>query len=148
MNSKPKTSDPKPRYKIFDHTADLGLEILGKDKKELFSNAAFAIFDLIVDLQDVNITEIHRVTIKGADREDLFVNYLRELLYMWNGEGMLLKDFSVLEIDSRHLVGEVRGEPFDPARHTIKTEIKAVTYHQVEVKETKKGWKARVILDV
>lgn len=140
--------NPKPKYKIFNHTADLGLEILGKDEKELFSNAAFAIFDLIVDLHNVNPIEIRRLVVKGADREDLFVNYLRELLYMWNGEGMLLKDFSVLEIDSRHLVGEVKGEPFDPARHAIKTEIKAVTYHQVEVKETKKGWKARVIFDV
>ncbi|MBE9546247.1 MAG: archease, partial [Proteobacteria bacterium] len=112
--------NPKPRYKIFNHTADLGLEISGKDEKELFSNAAFAVFDLIVDLQDVNIKETRRLVVKGADREDLFVNYLRELLYMWNGEGMLLKDFSVLEIDSRHLVGEMKGEPFDPARHTIK----------------------------
>lgn len=140
--------NPKPRYKIFNHTADLGLEIFGKEEKELFSNAAFAVFDLIVDLQDVNIKETRRLVVKGADREDLFVNYLRELLYMWNGEGMLLKDFSVLEIDSRHLVGEMKGEPFDPARHTIKTEIKAVTYHQVEVKETKEGWKGRVIFDV
>ncbi|MDO9527890.1 MAG: archease [Syntrophales bacterium] len=136
------------RYKVFDHTADLGLEIYGKDERELFSNAAFAIFDLTVDLHDVNASEVRRVSVRGSDREDLFVNYLREILYMLNGEGMLLKDFSIREISSRHLVGEVRGEAFNPERHSIKTEIKAVTYHQVEVEKNKEGWKARVIFDV
>lgn len=136
------------RYRVFNHTADLGLEVYGKNEKELFSNAAFAVFDLIVDLQDVDIKETRRLVVKGADREDLLVNYLREILYMLNGKGMLLKDFSILEIDSRHLVGEVRGEPFNPDKHIIKAEIKAVTYHQVKVEKNKDGWKARVIFDV
>ena len=136
------------RYKVFDHTADLGLEIYGKDEKELFSNAAFAIFDLTVDLHNVNASEVRSVSVRGSDREDLFVNYLREILYIFNGEGILLKEFSISEISSRHLVGEVRGEAFNPERHIIKAEIKAVTYHQVEVKKNKGGWKARVIFDV
>jgi SHS2 domain-containing protein len=136
------------KYKVFDHTADLGLEIFGKDERELFSNAAFAIFDLTVDLHDVNASEVRRISITGSDREDLFINYLREILYIFNGEGMLLKEFSILEISSRRLVGEVRGEAFNPERHSIKAEIKAVTYHQVEVGKNKGGWKARVIFDV
>ncbi len=136
------------RYKVFDHTADLGLEIYGKDEKELFSNAAFAIFDLTVDLHNVNASEVRSVSVRGSDREDLFVNYLREILYIFNGERILLKEFSILEISTRHLVGEVRGEAFNPERHRIKAEIKAVTYHQVEVEKNKGGWKARVILDV
>jgi SHS2 domain-containing protein len=136
------------RYKVFDHTADLGLEIFGKDERELFSNAAFAIFDLTVDLRDVNASEVRRISVTGSDREDLFINYLREILYIFNGEGMLLKEFSILEISSRRLVGEVRGEAFNSERHSIKAEIKAVTYHQVEVGKNKGGWKARVIFDV
>lgn len=136
------------RYKVFDHTADLGLEIYGKDEKELFSNAAFAIFDLTVDFHNVNASEVRSIAVSGSDREDLFVNYLREILYMLNGQGLLLKEFSILEISTRHLVGEVRGEAFNPERHRIKTEIKAVTYHQVEVGKNKSGWKARVIFDV
>ncbi|GAJ07201.1 unnamed protein product, partial [marine sediment metagenome] len=65
-----------------------------------------------------------------------------------NGEGMLLKDFSILEISSNHLVGEAKGETFNPDKHSIKAEIKAVTYHQVEVEKNKEGWKAKVIFDV
>ena len=137
-----------PRYTTFNHTADLGIEISGKDEKELFSNAAFAVFDITTDLHDVNAIEVHRFAVEGSDREDLLVNYLREVLYMFSGQGLLLKDFSILEINDRHLVAEVRGEPFDSARHSIKTEIKAVTYHEVEIRETEKGLKARLIFDV
>jgi len=136
------------RYTTFNHTADLGIEVSGRDEKELFSNAAFAVFDIITDLHDVNATEAHRFAVEGSDREDLLVNYLREVLYMFSGQGLLLKDFSILEINGRHLVAEVRGEPFDSARHGIKTEIKAVTYHEVEIRETEKGLKARLIFDV
>ncbi len=136
------------RYKIFDHTADLGLEIYGRDEKELFSNAAFAIFDLVVDLHDVNALDVWSIAVNGSDREDLFVNYLREILYMLNGQGLLLKEFFIREIKSRHLLAEVRGEAFDPERHSIKTEIKAVTYHELEIEKNKSGWKARVIFDV
>jgi len=136
------------RYRVFDHTADLGIEVFGRDEKELFSNAAFAIFDLIVDLGGVNASEVREVVANGSDREDLLVNFLREILYMINGERLLLKDFSVLELDSHHIAGEVKGEPFDSERHSIKMEIKAVTYHQVAVRETKDGWRARMIFDV
>jgi len=135
-------------YKTFNHTADLGIEVSGKDERELFSNAAFAVFDITTDLHDVNAREVRRFAVEGSDLEDLLVNYLREVLYMFSGQGLLLKDFSILEINGRHLVAEVRGEPFDSARHSVKTEIKAVTYHEVEVRETEKGLKARLIFDV
>ena len=136
------------RYTTFNHTADLGIEVSGRDEKELFSNAAFAVFDIITDLHDVNAIEVHRFAVDGSDLEDLLVNYLREVLYMFSGQGLLLKDFSILEINGRHLVAEVRGEPFDSARHSIKTEIKAVTYHEMEIRETENGLKARLIFDV
>lgn len=136
------------RYTVFNHTADLGLEIFGEDEKELFANAAFAIFDIITNLEDVSAREVLRFAVDGFDLEDLLVNYLREVLYMFNGMGLLLKDFSIFEIDGRHAVAQAMGEPFDSERHSIKTEIKAVTYHQVEVRKTEKGLKARVILDV
>ena len=136
------------RYKVFDHTADLGLEIYGKTVNELFANAAFAVFDSITDLSRVKATEERTIIIEGEGWEDLLVNYLREILYLFNGEGLLLKEFSIIDIDPRHLEGTVSGEPFDPSRHRINTEIKAVTYHQAAVRETPKEWTARVIFDV
>ncbi len=136
------------RYKLFDHTADLGVEVYGKTANELFANAAFAVFDILADLSHVSPTVERKIVVDGDGWEDLLVNYLREILYLYNGEGLLLKEFSVLDIDPRHLEGKVAGEPFDPAKHTINTEIKAVTYHQAAVKEAPKEWTGRVIFDV
>ena len=136
------------RYRLFDHTADLGVEVYGKTANELFANAAFAVFDILTNLSRVNLTVERKVVVDGDGWEDLLVNYLREILYMYNGEGLLLKEFSVVDIAPRHLESTVLGEPFDPARHTINTEIKAVTYHQAAVREAPQEWTARVILDV
>ena len=136
------------RYKLFDHTADLGVEVHGKTANELFANAAFAVFDILADLKHVSPIVERKIVVDGEGWEDLLVNYLREILYMYNGEGLLLKEFSVVDIDPRHLEGKVAGEPFDPAKHTINTEIKAVTYHQAAVKEDQGMWTGRMIFDV
>jgi len=136
------------RYKVFDHTADLGVAIYGKTVKELFANAAFAVFDIITDLNRVKTTEERTIIVEGECWEDLLVNYLREVLYMFNGGGLLLKEYSIIEIDPQHLEGRVSGELFNPSKHRINTEIKAVTYHQVTVRETPEMWTGRVIFDV
>lgn len=136
------------RYTIFDHTADLGVDIYGKTLPELFANASYAVFDLITDLALVRSIEKRRVLVEGEGLEDLLVNYLREILYLFNGDGLLLKEYSVMKIDPHYLEGQVSGEPFDPTRHRIHMEIKAVTYHQVTVQNTSEGWKGRVIFDV
>jgi SHS2 domain-containing protein len=148
MNSKHETRNQQQRYRVFDHTADLGLEIYGTDEKELFLNAAIAVFDTMTELDHVTVKENRHFSVEGSDREDLLINFLREILYMYNGEGFLLKECSISDIDDRQVIGTVRGEVFDPEKHRIKMEIKAVTYHRIEVEKTPHGWKGRVIFDV
>jgi SHS2 domain-containing protein len=136
------------RYTIFDHTADLGMEIYGNTPQELFSHAAFAVFDIMTDLRHVEVTEERQIVVEGDGWEDLLVNYLREILYLFNGERLMLKEYSIKSIDTHRVEATVRGERFDPARHRIHVEIKAVTYHQVAVSDTPDGWRGRVICDV
>ena len=136
------------RYRVIDHTADLGFLAYGDSPAELFVNAAFAVFDLMTDLSAVEPAQERGIDVTGSDWEDLLVNYLREILYIYNGEGMLLVDFIVAEIDPGHLSGAVRGEPFDARKHCIKREIKAVTYHGAEVSKTGEGWRGKAIFDV
>lgn len=124
------------------------MEVYGRTASELFANAAFAVFDILADLAHVSPTVERKIVVDGEGWEDLLVNYLREVLYMYNGEGLLLKEFSITDINPRHLEGKVEGTPFDPAKHTINTEIKAVTYHQASVKEDRGTWTGRVIFDV
>ena len=135
-------------YQPFDHTADLGLVIRGATEEDLFANAAFAVFDIITDLGRVEARETRRILVEGDSREDLFINFLREVLYLYNGERWLLKGLRVTSVGERVLEAEALGEPFDGQKHEICKEIKAVTYHQAEIRETPDGWTARVIFDV
>jgi SHS2 domain-containing protein len=136
------------KYKLLDHTADIGIEFWGKTKKELFENAVEAMFDLIVDLTGINNVNDKVVTIKGTDAEDLLVNFLREALYLFNGKKWIIKQCKLLEMKSGQIVAQLQGEPYDSDKHQLKTEIKAVTYHGLSVEKTARGWKAKVIFDV
>ena len=80
--------------------------------------------------------------------DDLLVNFLRESLYLFNGEHWLAKQFTLLEFGDNRLVAEARGEPFDPGKHTIKTELKAVTYHLLGIRKTSTGFTTKVVFDV
>lgn len=136
------------RYRVLDHTADLGLQILGRTVEELFANGAYALFDLIADLGQVELTSDRVITATGADWNDLWINYLRECLSVFNCAAFLMREIDVLSLDESQVNARLRGEPFQPDRHHLRQEIKAVTYHQASVRSTARGWRGRVILDV
>ncbi len=135
-------------YKTFDHTADLGLTVTGQSAEELYANAAVAVFDMITDLGRVKPRETRRIAVEGDSPEDLLINFLREILYLYNGERWLLREIRVTIIGDRGIDAEVFGEPLDLQKHEICKEIKAVTYHQASVRKLPGGWEARVIFDV
>ena len=135
-------------YRLFDHTADLGIEFFGGSREELFVSAGAGIFDVITNINQVKTEQTFQINVEGLDLEDLLINWLRELLYLHQVKGMLLCDFHIYEMNDLHLKGSVRGEPFDEKRHEIKKEVKAATYHDIEVTENKGRWTARVIFDV
>ena len=136
------------KYETFDHTADVGIRVFGRTVEEVFVNAAYALFDQWTDLRKVRGKISQEISIQGADREDLLVRWLGELLFLGESRGVLFKEFTIRRLDSTSLKAVARGEIFDPSRHRFKTEIKAITYHQVEVKEVDGKWEGRVILDV
>lgn len=136
------------RYETFDHTADIGIRVFGRSVEEVFINAAFALFDLLTDLDSIRANLIREVVVEGADREDLLVRWLSELLFLCEGEGFLFREFSISSLTGTSLRAVARGEFFDPSRHRFKTEIKAVTYHQIEVAPQGGIWEGRVIFDV
>lgn len=136
------------KYRLFDHTADYGVEVFGSDVRTLFENAASAMFDLALDLRTVNGNLVHRIESEGSDWPDLMVNWLRDLLYLWSGKGMMVKSATIEAISEFRIAAVAGYDLFDPVRHRIRKEIKAVTYHQIEVREESTGWTARVIFDV
>jgi len=135
-------------YKLTDHTADLGIEVYGSSLRELFENAGYAMFDIITDTNRLTAFSETTLNITGEDRPDLMVNWLRELLYLWTGKGLLVKLINILSISDYALSAIVKYEPFAPERHQIKSELKAVTYHQIRVERKDAKWEAGIIFDV
>ena len=135
-------------YKLINHTADLGIHVFGTDPVELFANAAFATFDMLTEIDSLKSLKATNLRVTGDDWSDLMVNWLRELLYLWNGKELLVKKAQILALSEKELSANVELDPFDPDRHEIKIEIKAVTYHQIQVSEGPKGWEAKIIFDI
>ena len=136
------------KYEVFEHVSDIGLRIYGSSFKELLENAGLALFDQMADLSRVSSVDTFEVSAQGDTVEELFMAWLRELLYIFHGEGYLLKEFVVKEVSKKMVRGTAKGEKIDPDRHLIHGEVKGATYHRLEVKEIGGKWQAKVILDV
>ena len=137
----------KPSYELMDHTADLGVHVYGRDPKDLFQNAALALVDQLVETRDLLARQEEQITIKGNDWPDLMVNWLREILYLWVGKAILVQSVQIESISENRLTAHLWVDPFSLDRHTLKTEIKAVTYHQIQVFDTGRMWESKVIFD-
>ena len=142
MNSK------HPSYEIIDHTADLGIIIKGGNIKELFVNAANAMTDLMVKADIREKVAKRKLIVEGEDLPDLMVRWLSEILYLFNGEHILVSAIEIGSISSTRLQSTLRVVSLNKGHHEILREIKAVTYHQIAVEETPHGWEARVIFDI
>jgi SHS2 domain-containing protein len=136
------------RYQTIDHTADLGLQVWGRTLSELFVNAAEGMCALYVELEAVRPCEQRAVTADGYDREEVLVDWLRQLLYGIEVDQFLPCRFQVLHLADTRLEAVVWGEPYDPARHRWRTGIKAVTYHDLHIVQDEEGvWEVTVIFD-
>lgn len=136
------------KFEFIDHTADIGFVVYGEDLKRLFENAGEAFFTVITDLEKVKRKTERRIEIGGESLERLMVDWLNELLYLHEVENLLFSQFEVESVGEEGLKARVKGEAFEEARHPIKTEVKAVTFHQIQVKQEDNLWRAQVILDL
>ena len=135
-------------FDIIDHTADVGIAIYGEDIRQLFYNAALALFSLITDIQSIRGKLPHRVEITSDNRDSLLVEWLNELIYLFDAEHFLFNRFEFETLDNNQLKATCYGEKLDPIRHSIKTEVKAATYHLLEIVRDNKGYRAQVIFDI
>jgi len=138
---------PAP-YRQLAHTADVAWRIRGDSLSELFENAGGALVATLTDRRFLRGAEVRDLTVEAPDLEGLLVDWLNHLLYLFDVEGFLGREFKVLALTPQRLQAKVRGEIFDPGRHPEKTGVKAATYHHLEIKRTRRGWQATVILDL
>ena len=137
------------KYRITKHQSELAVKVVGVSQADLFANSAYTLFDVMVaDLDKVDCKDHIPLEIEGTDRDDLMVNWMRELLYLYQGSGYLLKDFQIREVKDTIVKAEVAGEKIDPDRHEIKQEIAAIAFHKSRMDKTGNQWTAQVIFEV
>ena len=135
-------------YETFEHTADLGLRIRASDLNILFAEAGEALFTAIVeDLRTVEPRQQIEVQLPADDRDYLLFDWLKELLYHFDAEHLLLSRFEV-RLNDAGLHGNAWGEPLDRSRHALAHEVKAITYHGLRLEQMPDGWLAEVIVDI
>ena len=134
-------------FEIFDHTADVGIIAYGTDLRRAFANVAKGLFSLITNLGDVEEVLHLDIELTAEDRESLLVDWLNELVYYFDTEGILFKRFDIFELNNSHLKARGYGERADSAKHELKTGVKGATYHMLKI-EKNNGYRVQVIFDI
>ncbi len=140
-------------YELIEHTADIGIRVKGGNLSELFKNAALAMFDIIAEKKSQVIpygrkSPVEKISIKqkADNSEELFINWLNELLSLSATGELIFSDFKINKLDEKNLEVAAVGESME--NYKVNTEIKAATYHQLKIEKIKSAWQAEVIFDV
>lgn len=140
-------------YELIEHTADIGIKVRGKTLTELFENAARGMFAIIAGeevLRRIRTKEYRKVEIKKEidTFEELLVEWLSELLYIFDRDGILFASFRILELSNKGITADAAGEKTNTFHNMLQTDIKAVTFHNLKIEKDKNGFNCTVIFDV
>lgn len=132
------------RFKEIEHTADVAIQVWGSDLAELFANAAYGMACQITDVRDVDVAAERRIDVESEDLEIVMVEWLSELLYLAERDGLVFIEFDILEVTSQRLRALARGGPVEEYHG----HIKAVTFSELEITETDGGYQTTIVFDV
>jgi len=130
-------------FDLIDHTGDIGIVVRAATVEALFAESAGAMFSIVAEAPAPRPEGTETLEVRKEGLPDSLRDYLAELLYRFAVERKMYVSFR-----PGNGTVEAEWETYDPARHPLRTEIKAVTYHQLDVTREKDGWRARVIFDL
>ncbi len=131
-----------------EHAADLRLVVRARSWPELLAEAVGAFREVVGGGQPAPPAAVRTVTVTGADREEVWVRWWRELLRMWTVGGLLPLAADVEEAGERRVRATVRAAAVTTLDLSRCADVKAVTWHRARVQEGAKGWEGEVVLDV
>jgi SHS2 domain-containing protein len=134
-------------FELLEHTSDIGLLARGANRNEALIAASQGLTSILVNPADFNSLEERFFKATGSDEAAQIVNWLNEILFFFDTEGMIFVEFEIVSW-ANEIVGHARGERLDIDRHEFRTAVKAATYHQFESHPTPQGWEIRVFVDV
>ncbi|TFG18925.1 MAG: archease [Promethearchaeota archaeon] len=141
-------------YEFHDHTADIQIHAVGDTLEQTIRQVVLAMMNVMTSSEDIRSEETRETSLSSPDLDILVVNYLSEYLYYFDAERLLFSDVTISPIQFNEETGEYTinsisyGEKFDPQRHEMKTEIKAVTYSFLEVIQKKKKSEIWIVFDL
>lgn len=145
-------------YEYFDVTADIGFYAYGSSLEEAYENAGIAMFNVITDIKKVKKEETREFEVVSEDLVSLLYDYLDELLFLQDTEFLFFSDFKIniekivdeesSNLENYKLSCFAYGEEINWDVHTPKAEVKAITFHKMDVKEENGTFKLRAILDL
>lgn len=147
MVKKPQPHKPAG-YRSVPHTADACFKLWGTSLADIFVQGAHALTSLMTDRRRLKNRQVMEVEVAAMDQEVLLVDWLNYLLYLYDTKSFFAKDIDILEISANQLKARLAGEELDPARHILKTGVKAATYHRLTIRRQDSGWEATVIFDL
>lgn len=135
-------------YQFLEHTADAGLAATGRSLPELFASAAEGLAAMLCEPETVKARMSIDLEATAPDLESLMVEWLSEINYRFEVDRFAFRSFDIREVSETHIKATGRGERIDTSRHRIGEQVKAITYHQLEVKRDGDRWSARVFVDI
>ncbi len=131
-------------------TADVAFEVEAGSLEELFRDAALATFEVMADTRTIKPKVTRKIELHSEDEAGLFFDWLAELVYIKDVEGLIFCGFDVniRKNGNLKLRATASGEEIDPERHSLRSDVKAVTYHMFEIRKVLDKWIARVVLDI
>jgi SHS2 domain-containing protein len=135
-------------FKVLDHTADIGIIAYGATIDTLFANAATGLFSLMTDLDTIEDREQKQIELTAEDAEILLVEWLNELIYMFEVDHIIFKRFEIEELTENRIKARCYGQYVNPKLGILKREIKAATYHMLRISKGDDGYQVTVIFDI
>ena len=134
-------------FEILEHTADVGIIAYGADIRQAFANAARGLTSLITEPGSIDEVLHRDIELASSDRESLLVDWLNELIYLFDTENIIFKRFDISRLDNTRLKARSYGEKVDSSKHKLKTGVKAATYHMLSIEEGD-GFRVQVLFDI
>ena len=135
-------------FEHFEHTADVGIAAWGDSIAELYEALAEGLAEFICPRPTVSASQEREVAVQAEDAEALAVDFLSAVLNLIQTDRFMVAGVRITDADEHHIVATLTGESYDPVRHEIHTEVKAVTYHLLRVAQEVGRWTGRVVLDL
>ena len=143
-----KRFNPKLR-KIFEHTADAGIEAIGENLSKAFDEVSLAFTEIITGGNLPDLKSFHIIDLEGVNLDNLLIRYISHLIFLFDTENFIVGSTNIeISIDkNKKLSGKIYGDKYNEKKHGYGVEIKAVSYHMLNVSEGPPS-KIKLILDL